>query len=236
MNVSNAAEVATLPPWNRDQHVAIYVERAGPVLLFGAVWASSLLLPSVGLFLAAQLGLFIGVVLTLRLASSIYAREYLSRILDKILPFAFPNESFCAELNKWVFEAPKGLLSESKYAADQLFDAFNGKTEVTLFRCRRTTLPKCLARCTGLTSLELWECPNSVSIPAELGQWAQLRNLKLVDCTSLLGLPEAIFDLPSSCTIDIRNAGLSDAVLAGIGERVRQPGYHGPEFLYGRVD
>ena len=208
-------------PWNRIDYIVIPMALGGMCMAGAAVLACELL--SVGLAIVTAAGLFgVGVLISFRAVQMNAGRweaESLSRKLEKL--WWQPRESFSAELNQWVFEAPQGMLYESRKCADVCFIAFNGRKTVLDLRFwgdQRTTLPKCLARCANLTKLDLGCWGNLVSLPAELGQCAQLRNLDLNRCSSLASIPAEIGQCTRLETLNLSGCSSLTSLPAELGQ------------------
>jgi uncharacterized protein YjbI with pentapeptide repeats len=85
---------------------------------------------------------------------------------------------------------------------------------------------------TNLEALYLNGIQSLISLPENIGEFTSLREVFLKDSRGVISLPTSITNLSSSCSIDIRGSGLSEAVRVRLQEITNVDGYQGPRFIF----
>jgi hypothetical protein len=74
-----------------------------------------------------------------------------------------------------------------------------------------------------LQTLEAMHCEALQTIPEDIGQLRKLKTLSLYDCRALRSLPRSVLALPTSCTVNLEETGLSLNILEPLSRHVGGP-------------
>jgi hypothetical protein len=92
------------------------------------------------------------------------------------------------------------------------------------------SLPESMGNLVNLTSLELYN-NRLQTLPESIGNLVNLTSLDLAN-NQFTSIPDCLFRLSNHCTIDLEGNPLSEEEIARVRQRINQPGYRGPRFIF----
>jgi hypothetical protein len=102
--------------------------------------------------------------------------------------------------------------------------------DLSLFGNQLQTLPESIGNLVNLTKLEL-DNNQLQTLPESIGNLAKLSYLRLSN-NHFSSVPECLFRLSNNCEIDLKGNPLSEEEIARVRQRINQPGYRGPRFIF----
>jgi hypothetical protein len=103
-------------------------------------------------------------------------------------------------------------------------------TSLGLNNNRLQTLPESIGNLAKLTYLGLIN-NRFQTLPESIGSLVNLKALKLQN-NQFTSIPECLFRLSTNCRIDLGGNPLNEEEIARLRQRVNQPGYQGPQFIF----
>jgi Leucine-rich repeat (LRR) protein len=102
--------------------------------------------------------------------------------------------------------------------------------ELWLSHNRLQSLPESIGNLVNLKKLNLWG--NQLqSLPASIENLVNLESLDLTN-NHFNSVPECLLRLSTNCTINLEGNPLRGEEIARLRQRINQPGYHGPQFIF----
>jgi Leucine-rich repeat (LRR) protein len=95
---------------------------------------------------------------------------------------------------------------------------------------RLQSLPESIGSLVKLTYLNLFD-NRLQSLPESIGNLVNLKCLRLSN-NHFNFVPEGLFRLSNNCKISLENNSLSEEEIARVRQRIDQPGYRGPRFIF----